>query len=231
MITKLELSFGAKPGTPALDFAPGPVTVFVGPNNSGKSLVLREIGASLFDTVRQNTDFWEGYIGPAARRIVRKLELPVTEWIHIRRHFENVDTTGMIYVGSLLASRPHHSSHINPARLLTELDQQRQPDMFEHARLMVLRSQVEMLDGQRRLNLLDPRPTGDLKQRPTNLLQSLFRDDVRRRRLAAMTKEAFGRHFVIDPTRGEFLQVAMSAELPKTIEEERSLSEAAIRFF
>ena len=35
-----------------------------------------------------------------------------------------------------------------------------------------------------------------------------------------MTKEAFGMYFVIDPTGGGQLQIAMSPELPKTVDEE-----------
>jgi ABC-type multidrug transport system ATPase subunit len=46
-----------------------------------------------------------------------------------------------------------------------------------------------------------------------------------------MTKEAFGTYLVIDPTGGGQLQIAMSSDLPETVDEERSLSEKAIRFF
>ena len=96
---------------------------------------------------------------------------------------------------------------------------------------MFLRSEIEILDGQRRLNLVDARPAGNLKGPAFNLLQALFRDDVRRRRLAELTKEAFGMYFVIDPTTGGQLQVAMSTHLPPSFDEERSLSEKGILFF
>jgi AAA15 family ATPase/GTPase len=45
MIEELTLKFGSSPSEPPLQFSPGPVTVFVGPNNSGKSLLLREVEA------------------------------------------------------------------------------------------------------------------------------------------------------------------------------------------
>ena len=103
--------------------------------------------------------------------------------------------------------------------------------MLEQARLMFVRSQVEILDGRQRLSLIESRPAGDFKNSPFNVLQALFRDDSRRRRLADMTKEAFGMYVVIDPTTGGQLHVAMSPELPASVDEERSLSEKAIRFF
>ena len=43
MIREIKLKFGRNPKEKPLIFDPGPITVFVGPNNSGKSLILREI--------------------------------------------------------------------------------------------------------------------------------------------------------------------------------------------
>ena len=43
VISTLQLKFGRAPGMPAESIATTPVTVFVGPNNSGKSKVLTEI--------------------------------------------------------------------------------------------------------------------------------------------------------------------------------------------
>jgi AAA15 family ATPase/GTPase len=43
MIKSLKLKFGKAPGSPAEAIETTPVTVFVGPNNSGKSKVLSEI--------------------------------------------------------------------------------------------------------------------------------------------------------------------------------------------
>src|SRR3954471_12157192 len=43
MLKTVSLRFGAGENEPSLTFSPGPMTVFVGPNNSGKSLALREL--------------------------------------------------------------------------------------------------------------------------------------------------------------------------------------------
>ena len=43
MIKRLNLKFGSAKGEAALQLEVTPITVFVGPNNSGKSKILREI--------------------------------------------------------------------------------------------------------------------------------------------------------------------------------------------
>src|SRR5580700_10462477 len=43
MIERLDLKFGSSPDQPPISFAPGPMTVFVGPNNGGKSVLLEDI--------------------------------------------------------------------------------------------------------------------------------------------------------------------------------------------
>lgn len=45
MINQLNLKFGSSPGEPNLVLTPTSVTVFVGPNNSGKSRIISEIAS------------------------------------------------------------------------------------------------------------------------------------------------------------------------------------------
>jgi hypothetical protein len=45
MIERIKLKFGSSPASPPVDFSVTPVTVFVGPNYSGKSKVLGEIAS------------------------------------------------------------------------------------------------------------------------------------------------------------------------------------------
>ena len=47
MIDRIKLKFGASSTAAALEFAVTPITIFVGPNHSGKSKLIREI-AELF---------------------------------------------------------------------------------------------------------------------------------------------------------------------------------------
>ncbi len=43
MIEKITLKFGSSQNKPKLEIDVKPLTIFVGPNNSGKSIVLRDI--------------------------------------------------------------------------------------------------------------------------------------------------------------------------------------------
>jgi predicted ATPase len=44
----IEFKFGSSPVAPNLKLRPSPLTLFVGPNNGGKSQAMREIYSSLF---------------------------------------------------------------------------------------------------------------------------------------------------------------------------------------
>ncbi|MCP3678074.1 MAG: ATP-binding protein [Deltaproteobacteria bacterium] len=56
MINKILFKFGATEDQPALDLEVTPITVFVGPNNSGKSRVLIEIENYCRKTIGQPND-------------------------------------------------------------------------------------------------------------------------------------------------------------------------------
>lgn len=56
MIKRIRLKFGPTPDQPPVEFKPGPMTVIVGPNNSGKSLTLKELHRSL----EHGDDDWQG---------------------------------------------------------------------------------------------------------------------------------------------------------------------------
>lgn len=56
MITNLRLKFGKGPGSAAEMISTTPVTVFVGPNNSGKSKVLSEIHRFCTSGQKSTTD-------------------------------------------------------------------------------------------------------------------------------------------------------------------------------
>ncbi|MFH0958496.1 MAG: AAA family ATPase, partial [Pseudomonadota bacterium] len=86
------------------------------------------------------------------------------------------------------------------------------------------------LDGRTRFSLSDPKPTGDLQAHPQNHLWALFKNDIGRERVRKYTEEAFGLHFVIDPTAMTQFRVRMSKKKPSTKMEEQALDEAARKF-
>ncbi|HEU4880669.1 MAG TPA: hypothetical protein VFT45_00450, partial [Longimicrobium sp.] len=100
MLKTVALRFGADEDDTPLRFTPGPMTVFVGPNNSGKSLALREI-----------EDFIETG-GDSLRHIVRRLELLLppddeVEDMVLSRAVGDGDTEGSVRVLRLRHAGEH----------------------------------------------------------------------------------------------------------------------------
>ena len=62
MINKIRFKFGATEGQPPLALDVTPITVFVGPNNSGKSRVLIEIEKYCRTTIGQPNDLVLGQL-------------------------------------------------------------------------------------------------------------------------------------------------------------------------
>jgi hypothetical protein len=150
MLSKLSLRFGPAPDEPPLEFAPGAMTVFVGPNNSGKSLALREI------------------------------EFPQYEPIIV------ADTFG------------------------------------EHGL-------TTRLDGLSRLTLLSRQPSETLHD-PTKMLTRLLVNATDRERVRATVLDAFGLHFVVDPTSMQWFEPRLSSAAPPA-GIENSLGATAREFF
>jgi hypothetical protein len=86
------------------------------------------------------------------------------------------------------------------------------------------------LDGRQRINLVSEQHAGDLHSRPTTSLGVLFRDDPKRHEVRRIIAEAFGLHFVIDPTNLGLFRIRLSPRPPKSDLEERGIHDEALRF-
>ena len=150
MLSSLKLRFGPAPGELPLEFAPGAMTVFVGPNNSGKSLALREI------------------------------EQP--------------------RIAKLIIEPGAHEPEV-----------------------------TIRLDGLNRLTLLSQQ-TSETLHKPTQMLTRLLVSSAKRERVRATLLDAFGLHFVIDPTAMQSFQPRLSNVAPPP-RIENSLDAAAREFF
>ncbi len=240
MLNSLTLRFGPNGSRYPLEFDPGPMTVFVGPNNSGKSLALREV-----------EEFLESG-GELERRIVAGmgLRLPTAEEARSMILSRGVDAEGAaptregwVRVSRMkpmgeharkratdLEEEPHEQS-IDLDALLRVLEGS-DPGAAEVARVCrdLFALFTVRLDGQTRLALTHPRPMGDLQRHPRNHLAALFRDPEARRRIREITADAFGLHFVLDPTAGTHLRVRMSERAPHDGCEEQALDDRARAF-
>jgi len=208
MLSRIRFTFGANPGAPPLDLNTGPLTVFVGPNNSGKSLALVEIE----QTIRGSQD---------PRLIVAEMEgkplslTDVTDLLHSRR-VEGVTAEGHVRVARL-----------DPIDGLQDQRGVRPVDVHAalghwHVYAGLASLFTVRLDGRRRLNLVEPRAAGDLLGPAQNHLHALFQDDARRIRLREIVHGAFGRYLVVDPTHTGQLRLRLSSRPPVDNAEEQA---------
>tara|TARA_B100000614_G_scaffold257692_2_gene278400 strand:+ start:6755 stop:8308 length:1554 start_codon:yes stop_codon:yes gene_type:complete len=97
-------------------------------------------------------------------------------------------------------------------------------------RQILVRTFTLRLDGRTRFDLVEPKETGPLEEYPKNHLWALFANDDGREKVREFTEEAFGKHFVIDPTGMNQFRVRLSGRKPKTKNEEQALDDRARKF-
>jgi predicted ATPase len=223
MLTAISLKFGSSQGQTPLTFEPGSMTVFVGPNNSGKSLILREI-ESIVRRGGTNLD-----VSKIIDRLHEKrlTEEDVKRMFIEEKHLLDPNITVDDSTGSFNITDPMRGSGGGYNDLL------RQPENIKHnlegiSRMLIVNSTLT-LDGQTRLTILNPSAASDLQQPPSGVLGALYRNDAARHRLRELTHDAFGLYFTIDPSAMSQFRVRMSVVAPQG--QERSLTTEAVEFF
>jgi energy-coupling factor transporter ATP-binding protein EcfA2 len=225
LLERVRLRFGSSEKEPSLDFSPGPMTVLVGPNNSGKSLLLREIEKAIgkldSGTYKIVADIG---LGSISREDVLHLvfgsgKTPGPE--------ESLSEAQIPFTAGNQFSTQSVSYSFQMRQLFAGLSTEVYDGFLKHAFAYCL---TVRLDGSTRLSLTHEQPTGNLLGRPENHLWSLFADQVARERIGKLTAESFGLHFVIDPTSLQRFRVRMSARAPSDPMEEQSLDPRAREF-
>lgn len=226
MIDKIKLKSGSSPGQPNLEIDLTPITVFVGPNNSGKSRILIEIEKYSRNTYGQSNDL-----------ILDSLVLSTLTKEEIEAEIFNIEQTprmgesvhpGYILIGKVNAQnnqavrlQVHKSGLINEA----QNPNQRQGYYSQFLDIFTLR-----LDGTNRLNLLLEQQAGDLQNTPNNHLAHLFINNELRKEVRRIIFEAFGKYYVIDPTNIGQLRVRLADREPNSEREEKGWENEAINF-
>jgi hypothetical protein len=226
MLTKISFNAGSSPGKQGLEFALSPITIFVGPNNSGKSRALVEI---------------EGWItraqGPDGQ-IIKRLEFESWERSAFERELAKIEVQPALseYVSPdhvLLAKlHPQNNSaarfQINREALFNDVTNPNGNHRHYYASYLAL--YTLRLDGRNRLSLTDDKPSGDLLKEAPNHLAKLFIDDMSRKEVRRIVFEAFGKHLVVDPTNIGQLRLSLSSTPPASDREEQGWDHASQQF-
>ena len=221
MLSNIEFKFGRSSGAPHTTLEAMPLTVFVGPNNSGKSLVLRELHNYLHDgqskenhQILSSIDFEPLPEDQVDDEIAR---------LRLRPHWNESIVEGHVLIGTF-GSRMQVP--------LEELSRSlRNPDASRSQFCSwYFRNKILFLDGAGRIHLINQKEAGDLQSAPENSFQALFGDDEKREAVRAILADAFGEFFVIDPTNLGLLRLRMSSVPPESPNLERGIDQAAVTF-
>ena len=222
MLNRLRLAFGSSTQAAPLEIDPRPITVFVGPHNSGKSSALREI------------EIWCKTGPQQPCNIISDLgaDIPdVDQALRQLKAFELRPSRGQVVPAEhilLGRSDPHQGVSqitINVSKLPNYLNAGWNYLSSYYTAFFTLR-----LDGRTRFSLAESRPSGDLLGPAQNHLMSLFQDDESRKQVRQIVQDAFGPHFVIDPTAMTSLRIKMSEREPEDDSDEQSWDERARAF-
>lgn len=226
MLTHLNMQAGSSKGKQGLTFELAPVTVFVGPNNSGKSRALIEIENYVTKPNSSEGQVIKSVIFYAWDSSVFKDEL---QKISVEPTLNDRLGTNQIMIEKLL---PHGDSTARfPANLDNLIKDAVNPNdrgRFEYANYLELFTL--RLDGRSRLSLIEEQSAGDLQKSPENHLSKLFIDNEARIEVRRIVHDAIGKYLVIDPTNVGRLRFRLSDREPEDDSEEQGWDERSRNF-
>ncbi|MBU3564188.1 ATP-binding protein [Polynucleobacter sp. Latsch14-2] len=214
MLDSITLKFTE---TPDLVLPTTGITIFVGPNNSGKSLVLKEIEHAFIT-----------HPFPNGLHILKDYEIKWPSKQEVSDSlvgFSSFQREGLalddIIVGRINPSGGLETATLNKTSIFSIAEQKTNKYWWA---TQFLRWGVLRLDGRSRFNLTNDQAGGDLLATPQNVLAHLFQDDGARKKVRTLIKDAFGLNFVIDPTNLGQLRIRLSNQEP--LADEQSLNQS-----
>ncbi|WP_343048264.1 ATP-dependent nuclease [Pseudomonas reactans] len=222
IIESFQLHSGRTPVNASEPIVATPVTVFVGPNNSGKSKLLSEISQFC------NSGILPHYIilkNALIKRSTPEDALKIINEVLITNP-SNPAPQGHDHINI----RQKNGSATMPWASFFEAikDPQTYQSIYCNHYLF---HRTTILDGSNRINLCNPQCAGNLLEHSHNSFTILFKDDAKRKEVRRIIFEAFETYFVIDPTDMGTFKIRLSDIPPPSEEAERSLSADAFEFY
>jgi len=193
------------------------VIVFVGPNNSGKSLILRELETAISGgniAVSKLLNDFE-IIWPSPQQLA-------TDISDLSKKAPPGTSPEHVFVGGFSPSG-HLEAGSVPREALETVFLQRSQKRWVCSQF--LKYFLIRLDGRTRFVLTDDRNRGDLLLRAENVLAHIFKDDKLRRAISDIVHDAFGVYLTIDALSQQDLRIRLSDTAPSG--DEQNLNEAA----
>lgn len=221
MIKDIKIQFGSNPEGEKLLIDTSPVTVFVGPNNSGKSKLLTEIQQYCQRGTKNHTF-----------KLIDDISFNVFDADQIAeeidKHTLTPNANERVNQGSVLFGdgiTRHQVDENIPNQILTNPNGQKEAFCRYYLSYKTLK-----LDALNRITLIRQQPLGDLQAAPSNNLAILFKDDDKRLEVRRIIEDAFGLYFVLDPTNAGKLRIRLSKTAPENHQVERGLHKEAVDF-
>lgn len=225
MLKHLTMLAGTSPGRTSLEVDLSSVTVFVGPNNSGKSRALQEI------------ENWVRSPQPSKGLVVKAIEFEPWNKDDLQAELKAIEVEPTlqeslqpdhILVSKLsVQNNSTQRFQIHKPSLLQEAEK---PNASRHRYAQFLSLFTLKLDGANRLALTNPQNSGDLQGIAPNHIAHLFVDNERRERLRKIVYEAFGKYLVVDPTNIGHFRFRLASRPPEDESEERNWDSRAQQF-
>jgi AAA domain, putative AbiEii toxin, Type IV TA system len=227
MLKQLLFKAGSSPTQLPLSLELSPVTIFVGPNNGGKSRALIEI------------EGWVTRGQPPEGQVIDKIEFESwtlealeseIERIRVEPMLSDVMNPDHIIVSKL---RPQNNINVRFQIHLPGLQTEAQnPNAYSHRHTYsnFLSLFTCRLDGANRLALTEQQIAGDLQHTAANHLAHLFKDNNARAEVRRIVFDAFGKYLVIDPTNIGHLRIRLSSRPPLDEREEKGWESRSVDF-
>lgn len=206
----------------SLLFSPSKITVFIGPNNGGKTRTLKEIRSEFTGEIYTDKIFVVTceVSGILADEVESRAEIIGTNGVELD------DINRKIF----RIRNENENKTVTISDVAGYVRKQDSEFVYKHLRESLYKYFILDLNGSNRLSILNDSPSQDIKTKPRNLAAKFFVNNELREQVSNICFESFGFHFLIDATDLGKFKFSGSIEKPsKNIE--RSLEDEAIEFF
>lgn len=225
MLKRITMIAGTTSGGTPLGVDLSSVTVFVGPNNSGKSRALQEI------------ENWIRSPQPTKGLVVKAIEFEAWTQNDLQVELDTIQVEPSLQESlqpdCVLVARLNAQSNSTQRFQIHKpslLQQAKNPNGARHVFAQFLSLFTLKLDGANRLALTNQQNSGDLQGIPPNHVARLFVDNERRSKLRKIVHEAFDKYLVVDPTNIGHLRFRLASRPPQDESEERNWDSRAQKF-